>query len=127
LPVCALWPLCGEIDPRISVDAGFTRGGRLFCRPDKNGFASRRPTPSVVAPWPPPKKSALPFLRWLLLLPLPLLWCVADHYGRLDFLENKTVELAFRSRGEIAAPVKIVYADVDSISLEELGNVPWKS
>ena len=72
-----------------------------------------------------PKKSALPFLRWLLLLPLPLLWCVADHYGRLDFLENKTVDWRFRSRGEIAAPVKIVYADVDSISLEELGNVPW--
>jgi adenylate cyclase len=72
-----------------------------------------------------PKKSALPYLRWLLLLSLPLLWCVADHYGQLDFLENKTVDWRFRHRGEIAAPVKIVYADVDSVSLDELGNVPW--
>jgi adenylate cyclase len=72
-----------------------------------------------------PKKSALPFLRWLLLLPLPLLWCVADHYGQLDFLENKTVDWRFRYRGEIAAPVKIVYVDVDSESLQVIGNWPW--
>ncbi|HTZ19893.1 MAG TPA: CHASE2 domain-containing protein [Opitutaceae bacterium] len=72
-----------------------------------------------------PKKTALPFLRWLLLLPLPLLWCVADHYGKLDFLENKTVDWRFRYRGEIAAPVKVVYVDIDSESLQVIGNWPW--
>jgi adenylate cyclase len=72
-----------------------------------------------------PKKSALPFLRWLLLLPLPLLWCVADHYGKLDFLENKTVDWRFRYRGEIAAPVKVVYVDIDSESLQVIGNWTW--
>jgi len=71
-----------------------------------------------------PKKSALPFLRWLLLLPLPLLWCVADITA--NWISSKTKRrLALPLPREIAAPVKIVYVDVDSESLQVIGNWPW--
>jgi adenylate cyclase len=72
-----------------------------------------------------PKKSALHRLRWLLLAPIPLAWCVAAHFGKLDFLENKLLDARFRFRGPIAAPIKVVYVDVDSSSLDEIGNMPW--
>jgi adenylate cyclase len=63
--------------------------------------------------------------RLLLLLPIPALWCVAGHYGWLQFLENRTVDWRFRYRGEIAAPVKVVYVDVDSRTIDDIGNWPW--
>ncbi len=47
------------------------------------------------------------------------------HYGRLEFLENKLLDWRFRFRGAISAPVKVVYVDVDSASLDEIGNEPW--
>ncbi len=47
------------------------------------------------------------------------------HYGFLEFAENKMADLRFRYRGPIAAPVKIIYVDVDSIALLEIGNMPW--
>ena len=77
-----------------------------------------------------PKKSALFQLRWLLLAPIPLLWCVIAHYGTLGFLENRVLDWRFRYRGPIDAPVKVVYVDVDSPSLNpaELGGIggwPW--
>ncbi len=64
-------------------------------------------------------------LRWLLLVPLPVLWIVAAHLGWLDFFENRTVDLRFRYRGELAAPVPLVYVDIDSTALEVVGNWPW--
>ena len=63
--------------------------------------------------------------RFLLLLPIPLLWCVVGHYGWLQFLENRTIDWRFRYRGELAAPVKVVYVDVDSRTIDEIGNWPW--
>lgn len=63
--------------------------------------------------------------RLLLLLPIPVLWCVAGHKGWLQFLENRTVDWRFRYRGEIAAPIKVVYVDVDSRSIDDIGNWPW--
>ncbi len=71
------------------------------------------------------KKSALYRLRWLFLAPIPLLWCVLAHLGHLEFAENKVVDLRFRYRGPIAAPINLVYVDVDSIALQEIGNMPW--
>jgi adenylate cyclase len=71
------------------------------------------------------KAKAFEQLRWLLLLPIPVLWCVLHHYGLLTFLENKSVDWRFQYRGEIAAPVKVVYVDVDSLSLNEIGGWPW--
>jgi adenylate cyclase len=70
-----------------------------------------------------PKKPLL--LRWLFLLPIPVLWCVASHLGWLGFLENKLIDWRFRARGELDAPVKVAYIDVDAKSIADLGNMPW--
>jgi len=72
-----------------------------------------------------PKTSALYRLRWLLLGPIPVGWCIIAHLGYLAFLENKVVDLRFRFRGPLDAPIKIVYVNVDSISLDEIGGWPW--
>ena len=71
------------------------------------------------------KKSALFRLRWLLLAVIPLAWCVIAHLGLLAPLENTVVDWRFRYRGPIKAPIKVVYVDVDSISLDSIGNMPW--
>ena len=47
------------------------------------------------------------------------------HMGVLTSLENNMVDWRFRYRGPIEAPVKVVYVDVDSISLDSIGNMPW--
>ena len=82
----------------------------------------------------------LRIVRWLYLLPIPLLWILVSRSGwidyarghtthlrpgLLDFIENKTVDWRFRVRGEIPAPVKVVYVEMDSASVSVLGNVPW--
>jgi len=71
------------------------------------------------------KPNQLTKFRWLLLLPIPAFWCFASYSGLLEFLENKTVDARFHVRGEIAAPIKVVYVDVDSESITDLGNWPW--
>lgn len=71
------------------------------------------------------KPNPLTKFRWVLLLPIAAIWQIASHYGLLDFLENRTVDWRFRARGEISAPVKVVYVDVDSESITDLGNWPW--
>jgi adenylate cyclase len=70
-----------------------------------------------------PKK--LTYLRWLLLLPIPALWCAAQFLGWINFLELKSLDWRFRFRGEIDAPVKVAYVDVDSKSITDIGNQPW--
>jgi len=74
---------------------------------------------------PQPKKSLLFFFRWLLLLPIPVVWCVLDQKEYLDFFENWTIDWRFQVRGEMPSPLKVVYVDVDSRSLQEIGNFPW--
>jgi adenylate cyclase len=71
------------------------------------------------------KKSALFRLRWLLLAPIPLGWCVIAHMGLLAFLENKVIDWRFRYRGPIDAPVNVVYVRMDSLSLDRIGGWPW--
>ncbi len=63
--------------------------------------------------------------RVLWLLPIPLLWCFLSYTGQLVFLENKLTDLRYRFRGEISAPVKVVYVDVDTRALQLLGERPW--
>ncbi|MFT3782451.1 MAG: adenylate/guanylate cyclase domain-containing protein [Nibricoccus sp.] len=65
-------------------------------------------------------------LRWLLLLPIPVLWCFASHLGWLDFFEHKTVDWRFRSRGELDAPIKIVYVDIDTDAIQQY-RWPWNA
>lgn len=64
-------------------------------------------------------------LRWLLLFPIPLLWCVIEYQGWLEFAENKFTQWRYLYRGELPAPLKVVYVDVDSQSIDEIGNFPW--
>ena len=71
-----------------------------------------------------PKKPLL--LRWLFLLPIPVLWCVASHLGWLSFLENKLVDWRFQARGEIDAPLKIVYVDIDTDAIQQY-RWPWNN
>lgn len=73
----------------------------------------------------PKQKTPFPLVRWVLLLLVPLAWSVANHAGLLDFFENRTVDWRFHKRGEIEAPVKIIYVDVDSRSIGDIGNWPW--
>lgn len=76
---------------------------------------------------PTKKAKSLSYLRWLLLLPIPTLWCLFSHYGWLTFLEDKAVDWRFQNRGELESPVKVVYVDIDSLSLDpkEIGGFPW--
>lgn len=64
-------------------------------------------------------------LRWLLLLPIPALWCAFERYKVLTFVENRSVDWRFEYRGEIDSPVKVVYLDVDTLSIDTIGNMPW--
>ena len=45
--------------------------------------------------------------------------------GVLGFLENKVIDWRFRYRGPIDAPVKVIYVNVDSLSLDVIGGWPW--
>ncbi len=70
-----------------------------------------------------PKKK----LDWkiLLLLPVPLLWGWLAASGQLQAVENLLLDLRFRFRGEISAPVKIFYVDVDTDAMRRIGERPW--
>ena len=65
--------------------------------------------------------------RWrgAVLLFIPVAWCVASHFGALTFLENKSLDWRFKVRGEIDSPPAVVYVDIDSQSLSEIGGFPW--
>lgn len=72
-----------------------------------------------------PSAKKLFSLRWLLLLPIPLLWCGLSGKGWLDFIESKFTDWRFEFRGELPSPLKIIYVDIDSQSVDEIGNFPW--
>ncbi|AOS45296.1 Adenylate cyclase 1 [Lacunisphaera limnophila] len=61
----------------------------------------------------------------LLLLPVPLLWGWLDTTGDLQRLENLFLDQRFRFRGNLAAPVKIFYVDVDTRAVQRIGERPW--
>ena len=54
-----------------------------------------------------------------------MLWCALSSSGQLVFLENKLTDLRYRFRGEITAPVKVMYVDVDTRAVQHLGERPW--
>jgi adenylate cyclase len=72
-----------------------------------------------------PRLKQLKSLRWLALLPIPALWCAAHFLGWINFLEQRSLDWRFRYRGELDAPVKVAYVDVDSKSITDIGNLPW--
>ena len=71
------------------------------------------------------KGTSITYLRWRLLLTIPALWCLLGHFGYLQFLENRLLDFRFRYRGEIEAPVKLIYVDVDTQAIELMGERPW--
>lgn len=71
-----------------------------------------------------PKKRKFDW-KLLFLLPVPLLWALAAREGWLDAVENSLIDWRFQARGERPSPVPIIYVDVDTRSMEELGNFPW--
>lgn len=73
-----------------------------------------------------PKSSRTKFdWRYVLLVPIPFVWAFLGHFEHLDRFENALVDLRFRLRGEIEAPVKLIYVDLDTRALQELGERPW--
>src|SRR5689334_9818672 len=64
-------------------------------------------------------------LPWLVMMVIPALWCVMSRLHYLDPLENRLLDWQYQERGEIEAPVRIVYVDIDSRSLDEIGGWPW--
>lgn len=63
--------------------------------------------------------------QFLVLLLIPLLWCAANSGGAFSYLENKLLDVRYRFRGPIDAPVKIVYVDLDTRAFQEIGQQPW--
>ncbi len=72
-----------------------------------------------------PKRKSLAFLRWFLLFPIPLVWGLLEHFQLLTFLENRSIDWRFQYRGELESSVKVVYVDIDSLSLNAIGGMPW--
>ncbi|MEO6874795.1 MAG: adenylate/guanylate cyclase domain-containing protein [Opitutaceae bacterium] len=84
----------------------------------------------------PKKKNALSLLRWMILMAIPTLWCllntfdlsngrvVRSEHGVLGFFENRTVDWRFRARGELDAPVKLIYVDIDTDAIHQY-KWPW--
>lgn len=61
----------------------------------------------------------------LLLLPVPLLWVWLAQDGQLQGLENRLIDMRFRFRRELVAPVKVFYVDVDTRGVQRIGERPW--
>jgi adenylate cyclase len=63
----------------------------------------------------------------LALFPIPILWCIAHSKGWLKRAEDWALDVRFQARGELPAAAKIVYVDIDDISLDaqEIGGWPW--
>lgn len=70
------------------------------------------------------KSNVVSLLRYTLLLAIPFTWCLLGHHGQLRFLENRSLDLRFRLRGELEAPLKIVYVDIDNEAIQAY-RWPW--
>ncbi|RXK55670.1 CHASE2 domain-containing protein [Oleiharenicola lentus] len=71
-----------------------------------------------------PKKRKLDW-RILLLLPVPILWGWLAQEGHLQKAENLLLDQRYRIRGNLAAPVKVYYVDVDTRGIQRIGERPW--
>ena len=62
---------------------------------------------------------------YLSLLAICLVWLLFDQLNALRPLRNLEEDLRFRLRGPIEAPVNLVYVDIDTKSINQLGSFPW--
>ncbi|MDP2138926.1 MAG: adenylate/guanylate cyclase domain-containing protein [Candidatus Didemnitutus sp.] len=63
--------------------------------------------------------------RFVLLLPIPILWALAAQLGYLRNANDLLLDWRFQVRGELDAPVRVVYVDIDAKSIDDLKNFPW--
>ncbi|MFM2199165.1 MAG: hypothetical protein RLZZ505_2597 [Verrucomicrobiota bacterium] len=52
------------------------------------------------------------------------MWCLLAHFGQLRFLENRSLDLRFRLRGELESPLKVIYVDIDNEAIQAY-RWPW--
>jgi adenylate cyclase len=69
-------------------------------------------------------RTVFSLLRYFLLLAIPFSWCLCGHFGHLQFLENRLLDLQYRQRGEISTPLKIAYVDIDNEAIQAY-RWPW--
>jgi adenylate cyclase len=62
--------------------------------------------------------------RFLFLLVVPLVWGWLSQRGELHTLEDLLLDLRYQYRGQMSAPVKLFYVDVDSRAVQRIGQ-PW--
>jgi adenylate cyclase len=63
---------------------------------------------------------------WLIGISLAVLVFIASHYGFLDVLELKSLDVRFRLRGPLPSRLPIVIVSIDQDSFDELGlSWPW--
>lgn len=58
------------------------------------------------------------------LLVIPLLWVFVDYIGWIEYVEYATLDWRFRARGERDAPINLIYVDLDTESIEFIGERP---
>ncbi|HEY8993086.1 MAG TPA: adenylate/guanylate cyclase domain-containing protein [Lacunisphaera sp.] len=63
--------------------------------------------------------------KFLFVLVVPLVWGWLSVDGDLQSLENLVLDLRFRFRGPLAAPIKVFYVDVDTRAIQLIGERPW--
>jgi adenylate cyclase len=68
-----------------------------------------------------PKSS---WLRRLILLCIPLLFCVLSQLGHLRLIENQLLDLRFQFRGELDSALKPIYVDIDNQAIQTY-HWPW--
>ncbi|WP_221030346.1 CHASE2 domain-containing protein [Actomonas aquatica] len=61
----------------------------------------------------------------LALLPVPVLWCFLFESGSLNRARDWSMDLRYRIRGPVTTEAKVVYVDIDSLSMSKIGNFPW--
>lgn len=59
--------------------------------------------------------------RTLPLLPLPIIWLVAEHLGWLQPLQNIAMDWRFQVRGAEESPVPLYYVNLDQAAIREWG------
>ncbi len=58
-------------------------------------------------------------------LALPAIWGMVHHFGFLKGMEGLCLSAFYKLRGEIDAPIKLIYIDVDSRAIELMGERPF--
>lgn len=58
------------------------------------------------------------------LLPIPLIWILFGQFDLLEWAELKTIDWRFEARGEVPAPVNLVYVDIDEKAVQLMGEEP---